>query len=541
MLRFNKWLLGIVAAVILVYGSGVGTVSYYFIRNKVLAHHGICAPDDNVDISMFRWWPHAAFGIGAYLANPAGTVHIPPNYTETMAANLVQTKNSAGFYFEGAAIITMNSFQVTKASGIHQTFIRSLVPFGFFGSAVGVKWVYTGNSSAFVSGDSSADSTGLEWENFAVDISGAGSSASCFDIVRTNRQTLKNLECNGAGGANSQVGLIEDGNGNFSGDSNIFNFIGGSLLTCIKLINSANANTIIGGACPGVVAGGKAIDIQSGNGNVVILYDVEGAPTAVNVAANINNFGNRVSCYCQGNTTDVIVGAGAIANMFDNVGANCTSINPTITDAGTNTTLWNPCKFKMDKDGNLTILTGFVSSAAYVGSGITAGTGDIRLQNTGSIKFRNAANSADISALSVNGSNQAIIGAPLGVNGDSVFSASPRALWPATAFSVVATGPINRFFPDKAITVTAVSYQVPTGGGTTGLTCATAPVIQLHQGSTTGATISFTNATAAGDTGGTLPLNLAAGTAVVMEVVTAAAGCGTNWANVNVTYQYRMQ
>lgn len=68
--------------------------------------------------------------------------------------------------------------------------------------------------------------------------------------------------------------------------------------------------------------------------------------------------------------------------------------------------------------GNIVTTGGVFSGGPFLGPGTTASAGDIRLQNNGAgIEFRNAANSGDIQAVTVNNSNQVVIGA----NAASIF------------------------------------------------------------------------------------------------------------------------
>jgi len=103
----HKTALGVCLAVIstiAIGASGVGSVSYYFLRNKALAHLHLCAPDDEIRLSWFSWWPRAT-ALGLYLANPGGTVHIPPNYTETTSSTLL-VKGNEVLVFDGPASLT---------------------------------------------------------------------------------------------------------------------------------------------------------------------------------------------------------------------------------------------------------------------------------------------------------------------------------------------------------------------------------------------------------------------------------------------------
>jgi hypothetical protein len=82
-----------------------GPVSYYFLRNKVLAHLHLCVPDDDIRLAWFSWWPRAT-ALGLYLANPGGTVHIPPNYSETVSSSLI-VKGNEVLVFDGPANLTL--------------------------------------------------------------------------------------------------------------------------------------------------------------------------------------------------------------------------------------------------------------------------------------------------------------------------------------------------------------------------------------------------------------------------------------------------
>src|SRR5215831_3766519 len=86
-------------------GSGFGSVSYYFLRNKVLAHLHLCTPDDNIRVTWFSWWPRAT-SLGLYLANPGGTVHLPPNFSETIKSTLIVNANQV-LVFDGPAHLTL--------------------------------------------------------------------------------------------------------------------------------------------------------------------------------------------------------------------------------------------------------------------------------------------------------------------------------------------------------------------------------------------------------------------------------------------------
>jgi hypothetical protein len=97
---------GVAALLVIAVGaSGIGSVGYYFLRNKVIAHLHLCAPDDNIRLAWFSWWPRAT-ALGLYLANPGGTVHVPPNYSETISSPLTINGNEV-LAFDGPAHYTL--------------------------------------------------------------------------------------------------------------------------------------------------------------------------------------------------------------------------------------------------------------------------------------------------------------------------------------------------------------------------------------------------------------------------------------------------
>lgn len=81
--------------------SGALSVTYYFMRNKVLAHMHLCAPDDNIKVQSFARWPRA-ISLGMYLANPGGAVHLPPNYQKRIDSPTM-VKSDTSMIFDGPA------------------------------------------------------------------------------------------------------------------------------------------------------------------------------------------------------------------------------------------------------------------------------------------------------------------------------------------------------------------------------------------------------------------------------------------------------
>ncbi len=118
--------------------------------------------------------------------------------------------------------------------------------------------------------------------------------------------------------------------------------------------------------------------------------------------------------------------------------------------------------------------------------------------------------------------------------GTETFTASPRGeqdVFLPGALTSTWTG--STWTTDKAVTVTRVQVQAKTAPSG----CSTNAIVRLTDGTSP---VNVTIAAAANDSG-PITQNYAAGAAVTISVQTAAAGCSTSPADVNVVVQYRMQ
>jgi len=116
---------------------------------------------------------------------------------------------------------------------------------------------------------------------------------------------------------------------------------------------------------------------------------------------------------------------------------------------------------------------------------------------------------------------------------DPAFTNSPRAIYHAFVPALTSTATASTLTLDKGITVTRVQAQAITAPSG----CTTNAVVRVSDGTTP---LNVTVSAAANDSGA-LSQNYAAGAALTISVSTAAAGCTTSPANVNVEVQYRMQ
>jgi len=99
--------------------------------------------------------------------------------------------------------------------------------------------------------------------------------------------------------------------------------------------------------------------------------------------------------------------------------------------------------------------------------------------------------------------------------------------------ALTSTWTASTWTPDKAVTVTRMQVQAKTAPAG----CSTNAVVRLTDGTNA---VNLTVTASANDSGA-VSQNYAAGTPITISVQTAAAGCTTSPADVNVTVQYRMQ
>jgi hypothetical protein len=125
------------------------------------------------------------------------------------------------------------------------------------------------------------------------------------------------------------------------------------------------------------------------------------------------------------------------------------------------------------------------------------------------------------------------------LNGLQFSTATLRATWGGVAFGMTNTGAVANYLPSKSIVITGIGYQVPPGQ-TLGVGCSTAPSIRVSDGTTISSTLTLSNGTASG--AGALNVSYPANdNSLRIEVAFASSGCGTQWGNVNVWAEFRLQ
>lgn len=379
--------------------TGVLPVGYYYVRNKILAHHGICSPDDRVMVNWFRWWPNA-MRLGIYLCNPGGTVHVPPNYSETWSANLV-IKTNTRLQLDGPATITQGTFSLTCASPCNNIDIEGPVPIGADpgGTTTAAKFVYTGTGSAWQLGDTLGTSYNHRVADLMVDIHSAGAAAIGIDSARVYHTVLDRIRVAGVIGASSQILVRNNGTASAPGSQNLlmispFLSNGNIAYQCVAGGTApplCNMNQIIGGEMSGPgsgIAGSIGIDIENGNNGWLFGTTVSGYETAVKVnsssgwavagffhaesTVNCVNFTvNAVNNQLWSDCGNAVVDAGGLANQN-------TFHDPTYNGG------WDNIFNSINQVGT-TNQNRFLSSVNFRGAGgVPAATGDGTLYVAGS-------------------------------------------------------------------------------------------------------------------------------------------------------------
>lgn len=282
----------------------------------------------------------------AALPSTGGTIYVAPNYTETMAASIVLTKPMTTIAFLGPATINMGSNTITTASEA----FPSISNFAIFGpsrgdnnaSSTGMpRFVYTGTGTAIDIGTATEDTYNGRLDNFAIDITGAGTAAKALVLQEVHQFTMQGLTVLGSTSTGTtQMCIDSNGAGSSSNFSSYQDFLDITVAGCHTgvLIEGANnvgnnANNFIGGNVQ-PASDGTALYIADGGQNNTFNFDVHNAAIGVRFGANAlrNDFQNlRI----ESNTADVQFDASSTYNTVR------TSNKPIITDNGASFTNWS--------------------------------------------------------------------------------------------------------------------------------------------------------------------------------------------------------
>jgi len=278
----------------------------------------------------------------AALPSTGGVCMITPNYTETFSANLTLSKNNAGFIFTGPATITMGSNQVVVNQGVGGAYLKGPnIPSNFAQGLNGVKFLYSGTGAAFLAGSTVGATTGVDFENFALDITAAGSSAIGINWIDVNGGCrLSGVSMNGAG--TSQVGVqLDSSGGSFQGDCTFQDNQEGNVKTGVLFNGSAEENLLLNHQISGCAASSIGYDFEGSSfGNQAYGSNINGCTTGVKYGGTSSN--NPVSVTLGTFTTSASFGASTTNNTVYQTG----QAAPVITWGGTNNRYFFNGKFQ---------------------------------------------------------------------------------------------------------------------------------------------------------------------------------------------------
>ncbi len=476
----------------------------------------VILPSDPASPSLngINWqnWPYSdvsasansGAAIGLLPAN-GGAVNSPPHYRETFTShiNLGSGTQPVKYLLGQDSLVTCN---VTDASYCFKVFNASSMAgssFGGLSSRSGgsvLNTLATTNVASLVTNDQSVASEYFSLENMALDNSAAGTVTSLLDLgnifvpSRVRDVTLVGGSTGTTNGINFHGSPTAGENGgDVTFDNDWVNCSSGTGCTPLNITNT-NAGSV------------QRLTFHSG------AYEHPG-----NTLPVVN---------ADGSTGGGIYGLNFESNRFEG------------NSADTSTSF-----AKFNNINQITMLSPFFlplsgGSAQYGAelNGTINGFVLINGRNGAGNMVKNNITSRNVQAIYV----------PLYVYGTSYFDGALNLNAEAIS-SAPRTGCLNTFLPgaltsawtgttctlDKAITVTRIQVQAKTAPSG----CGTNAVVRVTDG-TTPQTVTVS---AAANDSGALTQNYAAGAVITVSVSTAAAGCGTNPADANVSVQYRMQ
>jgi hypothetical protein len=151
----------------------------------------------------------------AYATISAGQcIVLPPNYTETLTANLTFSTDNTCVLAFGRATITQGAFQVIVSAGLHGFYMASLSPMGPQSNSTQTGQIafvgYTGTAEAFKVGAAGSDTVNIDLRNVYVKLTSAGAGAIGFAMYRTLISYLEHDSVFTNGNANNQICYLYD-------------------------------------------------------------------------------------------------------------------------------------------------------------------------------------------------------------------------------------------------------------------------------------------------------------------------------------------
>ena len=196
--------------------------------------------------------------------------YLNPTHTATVCALGCDYSNIDTAIDTVAASSTVYIKNGTYDIGTSQITLASGKPISIIGQSMdGVQIIYTGASSAFVIGDSSADTRRVRIEN--ITLNGTSNGNCAFSFVRVKNSEFRNLRATGfLSTANPGQGFRLDGTGGYTGDNNFYNLHCDNSQFCLNLSGTAvNDNHFYGFTFRATKsdAGARAINLANANGN----------------------------------------------------------------------------------------------------------------------------------------------------------------------------------------------------------------------------------------------------------------------------------
>lgn len=329
-------------------------------NGKITASASLSAgPDINRDL-----WVGLAAGQYSSLAACYAAIsvtgqscHVIAGWTETLSSNLTMNLNYSGFIFHGAATITMGSNQIIVSQGTAGAYIKGLSSVDS-NTMQGLKFVYTGTGTGMVVGSTAGRTTGLEFENFALDISGAGSSAIGINWIDVNAGCgMKRVYVKGAGGSNTQIGyqLDSDSVNSFQGDCTFIEPQSSGVLRDWVINGNTQENTW---------TAGQGFLHATGTS---ICFDFEG--TSGSVTNNVYNFN------CSGPALGAKFAGSVQGNKVEMNGGSATTASASFGSSTSNNVAIVPNSGTVQWGG---------TNNVFITNGVTLGMGDLLLNHQGS-------------------------------------------------------------------------------------------------------------------------------------------------------------
>jgi hypothetical protein len=255
-----------------------------------------------------------------FTASGGGTCVVPAYWSDPPWTQNLQLQSCKSIYFSGPAVITQGTFQVTAAGGVHGVGIVAQ-PHDNKLRGSGVIFDYSGNSDAWVLGDSSATIDDLTLQGIQLHCLDGGVGCQPLHLINSQYSRFIELDLvrNATSSATGKAMLVSGGFGNY--------FEGIRFNGPVQYTDGTAYNTWIRGNGATMVNNElAAFDIQNGTNNQFLYPNRTGGGTTF---ANFFNFGasasnNEVFAHNGLSTTNTASFVnGSMNNVYHCQGGNC--------------------------------------------------------------------------------------------------------------------------------------------------------------------------------------------------------------------------